>query len=97
LLYEEAVKSAFSICSNFFRPADLRRESEDFGLRSITRTDVLNEDRYCSDSDKDHASRTNAGHAIRLRAFELYAHRGMAEGHAVQDWLEAEAELLYSH
>jgi Protein of unknown function (DUF2934) len=36
-------------------------------------------------------------HAIRLRAFELYAHRGMAEGHAVQDWLEAEAELLYSH
>jgi hypothetical protein len=36
-------------------------------------------------------------HAIRLRAYELYAHRGMAEGHAVQDWLEAEAELLYSH
>ena len=36
-------------------------------------------------------------HTIRLRAFELYAHRGMAEGHAVQDWLEAEAELLYSH
>jgi Protein of unknown function (DUF2934) len=35
-------------------------------------------------------------HAIRLRAFELYAHRGMAEGHAVQDWLEAEAELLHS-
>jgi hypothetical protein len=34
-------------------------------------------------------------HAIRLRAYELYAQRGMAEGHAVQDWLEAEAELLY--
>jgi hypothetical protein len=34
-------------------------------------------------------------HAIRLRAYELYAHRGMAEGRAVQDWLEAEAELLY--
>jgi hypothetical protein len=32
-------------------------------------------------------------HAIRVRAYELYAHRGMAEGHAVQDWLEAEAEL----
>ena len=36
-------------------------------------------------------------HAIRLRAYELYAQRGMAEGNAVQDWLEAEAELLYSH
>ena len=32
-------------------------------------------------------------HAIRLRAFELYAQR-MAEGHAVHDWLTAEAELL---
>jgi hypothetical protein len=31
--------------------------------------------------------------AIRLRAYELYAQRGMAEGHAVQDWLEAEATL----
>ena len=36
-------------------------------------------------------------HAIRLRAYELYAERGMAEGNAVQDWLAAEAELLYSH
>jgi hypothetical protein len=36
-------------------------------------------------------------HAIRLRAYELYAQRGTAEGYAVQDWLQAEAELLYSH
>ncbi len=37
-------------------------------------------------------------HAIRLRGlYELYAQRGMAEGNAVQDWLEAEAELLCSH
>jgi hypothetical protein len=35
-------------------------------------------------------------HAIRLRAYELYVQRGTAQGHAVQDWLEAEAELLYS-
>jgi hypothetical protein len=34
-------------------------------------------------------------HAIRLRAYEHYAQRGMAEGHAVDDWLAAEAELLY--
>jgi hypothetical protein len=36
-------------------------------------------------------------HAIRLRAYDLFAQRGMVEGHAAQDWLEAEAELLYSH
>ncbi|HEV3208118.1 MAG TPA: DUF2934 domain-containing protein [Terriglobales bacterium] len=33
-------------------------------------------------------------HAIRLRAYELYAQRGMSEGHAVNDWLAAEAELV---
>jgi hypothetical protein len=33
-------------------------------------------------------------HAIRLRAYELYAQR-VAEGHAVHDWLTAEAELLH--
>ena len=32
--------------------------------------------------------------AIRLRAYELYAKRGMVEGHAVDDWLEAKADLL---
>ena len=34
-------------------------------------------------------------HTIRLRAFS-YAQREMAHGHSVQDWLEAEAELLSS-
>jgi hypothetical protein len=32
--------------------------------------------------------------AIRLRAYELYSQRGMAEGHAVNDWLQAETEVL---
>jgi Protein of unknown function (DUF2934) len=36
-------------------------------------------------------------HAIRLRAYHLYAQRGMAEGHAVQDWLEAEDELNFGN
>ncbi len=36
-------------------------------------------------------------HAIRLRAYDLYAQRGMAEGRAVDDWLAAEAELVYGH
>jgi hypothetical protein len=30
---------------------------------------------------------------IRLRAYELYEQRGKREGHALEDWLQAEAEL----
>jgi Protein of unknown function (DUF2934) len=30
---------------------------------------------------------------IRLRAYELYERRGRRDGHAVDDWLQAEAEL----
>jgi Protein of unknown function (DUF2934) len=36
-------------------------------------------------------------HAIRLRVYELYAQRGMVQGHAGDDWLVAESELLYGH
>ena len=31
---------------------------------------------------------------IRLRAYELYEQRGMIDGHASEDWLQAEAEVL---
>ncbi len=34
-------------------------------------------------------------HAIRHRAYELYVQRGMVHGHAVDDWLKAEADLTY--
>ena len=30
---------------------------------------------------------------IRLRAFELYQDRGGKDGHEVEDWLRAEAEI----
>jgi hypothetical protein len=30
---------------------------------------------------------------IRLRAYEIYEQRGKTEGHALDDWLRAEAEL----
>jgi hypothetical protein len=35
--------------------------------------------------------------AIRQRAYELYIKRGMAPGHALDDWLHAEAELVHDH
>ena len=32
--------------------------------------------------------------SIRQRAYELYVERGMVHGHALEDWLQAEAELV---
>jgi hypothetical protein len=34
---------------------------------------------------------------IRLRAYELYEARGREDGHALDDWLQAEAEILGTH
>jgi hypothetical protein len=33
-------------------------------------------------------------HQIRLRAQELYEARGREDGHALDDWLRAEAEIM---
>jgi hypothetical protein len=33
---------------------------------------------------------------IRLRAYQLYEQRGRQDGHDVEDWLQAEAEILGS-
>jgi hypothetical protein len=31
---------------------------------------------------------------IRIRAYELFEQRGRAEGHEVEDWMQAEEEVL---
>jgi Protein of unknown function (DUF2934) len=39
-------------------------------------------------------------HEIRLRAYDLYEQRGRMDGHSVEDWLHAEAQILgqiFSH
>jgi hypothetical protein len=33
-------------------------------------------------------------HEIRIRAYELYEQHGAKDGHALDDWLEAEYEVL---
>jgi len=33
-------------------------------------------------------------HQIRLRAHELYEARGREDGHELEDWLRAEAEII---
>ena len=35
----------------------------------------------------------NREQEIRLRAYTLYEERGREDGHAIDDWLRAEAEL----
>ena len=34
------------------------------------------------------------GECIRQRAYELYQHRGRVDGFALDDWLQAETEIL---
>ena len=34
---------------------------------------------------------------IRARAYQLYTERGARPGSAIEDWLQAEAEILASH
>jgi Protein of unknown function (DUF2934) len=31
---------------------------------------------------------------IQQRAYELYQHRGRADGHELEDWLQAECEIM---
>jgi hypothetical protein len=45
-------------------------------------------------SPSDPAATSVTEEAIRERAYELYERRGRVDGHAVEDWLTAEAELL---
>jgi hypothetical protein len=34
-------------------------------------------------------------HEIRIRAYDLYERRGAGDGHALDDWLQAEYDVLH--
>jgi hypothetical protein len=36
----------------------------------------------------------NLDEEIRIRAYELYERRGRQDGHDLEDWLEAESEIV---
>jgi hypothetical protein len=42
---------------------------------------------------KDNAPIARADSAVQARAYELYELRGRVDGHAEQDWYEAETDL----
>ena len=45
-------------------------------------------------AETDHLSAGVSEDAIRTHAYELYERRGRSQGHAVEDWLTAEAHLM---
>jgi hypothetical protein len=45
---------------------------------------------------KDNAAIPRADSALQTRAYELYERRGRIDGHAEQDWYQAETDLRAS-
>jgi hypothetical protein len=48
-------------------------------------------------TDKDAAITTHDEENVRSRAYELYDVRGRIDGHAEEDWLQAEGEVAGSN
>jgi hypothetical protein len=64
-----------------------REEEADSGIASMRTT---------SNKEIHLSVPAHAEHIIRRRAYELYEKRGCEDGHAEEDWLRAEAEVLGS-
>jgi len=50
-----------------------------------------------ADSRKSVQQPADMMEVIRARAYQLYELRGREDGHAEEDWLQAEIEVLASH
>jgi Protein of unknown function (DUF2934) len=57
--------------------------------QSATATSLVKPARQLRSSNEDLHER------ITIRAYELYTHRGWREGCALEDWLDAEREILH--
>ena len=51
---------------------------------------VLNQDKAGNDGH----TQVELATEIRCRAYKLYEERGKTDGHALEDWLQAEADLV---
>jgi len=47
-----------------------------------------------SEPARTNSNPTKREEQIRRRAYELYETRGREDGHAIDDWLQAEAEIF---
>jgi len=75
------------------KPPSVKRKDE-----KKSRVIISHQDRSASETGQSSQRRKPAFedlHAhISLRAYELYVQRGCREGHAQEDWLDAEREIL---
>jgi hypothetical protein len=56
----------------------------------MKKSKVLNQDRARNEGH----TQIELASEIRRRAYKLYEERGRADGHAFEDWVQAEAEIL---
>jgi len=83
---EISLWDSFSVCSHPFNRLIYSAYLKFSVYRPITRTEVLDENHHTVPTlSKTTPPEPLLEHAIRLRAYELYAQRQTAEGHAVQD------------
>jgi hypothetical protein len=54
----------------------------------------MNRQTQISRSDTDSTFSIDPQEQVRRRAFEIYVQRGAHEGHELDDWLQAEAEIF---
>ena len=83
---EDATRNLLSVASQPLKRARMRFLSETLGapMKSVAFPD-LNTTRL---------TEPMLEHEVRLRAYERYQRRGRVDGHALEDWLQAEAEVL---
>jgi Protein of unknown function (DUF2934) len=54
----------------------------------------MNRQTSISRTETDTTFSIDAQEQIRRRAFEIYEQRGREDGHDLEDWLQAESEIL---
>jgi Protein of unknown function (DUF2934) len=64
------------------------------GPMQSVKTGRAQEEETSSSASAVHASPEEPQQEIARRAYELYERRGRQEGHDLEDWLEAEREVL---
>jgi hypothetical protein len=63
-----------------------------FSLEGVTMVGQIETQTKRSSVDLDELVRLEG--SVRLRAYELYEQRGRDDGHALDDWLQAESEIV---
>jgi hypothetical protein len=63
-------------------------------LRTIPVTEALRPADNAAQQIQTAVVIANLHEQVRVRAYELYEQRGREDGHDIEDWIQAEAEIL---